>query len=416
MKNRWITGLDTGATAVRAVVAQISDAGSLHIVGYSEVPCQGIRKGSVVDVAETVHAIESAVYEASEAAGTPIESVVLGVGGPTVASLNSSATVRILDPVRGVTKGEVAASHRAAQNIICPPDRQAIHAIPRRYTVDGSESLRNPLGWTGSRLTVQSHIVHASTPQLNMLIRCVTEAHLDVCDVVLKGLAASQVVLLHEEKESGVCLLDIGGNTTELTVFKDGTLYCISTIPVGGNHLTSDICYGLTVGKAEAERLKVSYGAAQVLAQDADTILSVSQMGRTAARKLRRRALIQIMEPRVRELFQLVCNELADLEVFDQLPAGIVLTGGTSLVADISTVAEETMGISVRTGCSTAAADLSSELTHPSFVVARGLVEYVAGADQGGDSIRSQEGNDESLRTLVSQFVRKVAKGIRHES
>lgn len=380
LKNRTIAGLDIGTTKVCAVVAEIQDS-DLHqavITGAGMCLCEGVQKGAVVDVDATIQAVEQAVDQAGRQAGCEVESVYLGVTGAHIASLTSTGHVSITNTKREIGPREVDQVIAASRIIVLPPDRQIIHSIPRSFSIDGQAEVIQPVGMHGERLEVHTYIVHGATAQLRNLEKCVTGAGLDIAATVLQPIATAEAVLLPAEKESGVCLLDIGGSTSNLAVFVSGEIFHSAVIPVGGNHVTNDIVYGLTVGRDEAERLKIENGCALAELVPQDDVVSVHQVGRNTARKLRRRALVQIIEPRMQELLQLVMEELSLAYCLDKMPSGIVITGGGSLLTGCMEMVHEVMEMPVRLGAAYGVGGLSNSLKHPVYATAIGLAQYGA--------------------------------------
>lgn len=377
-KNEVITGLDIGTTKVCALIAEITEQRELVITGIGVCPSEGIKKGVVVDIESTARAIEIAVDKASRQAACEVDSVYVGVTGAHIASLNSSGHIAITHPDREITVHDVERVLEASRVIVLPPDRQIIHAIPRSYTIDGQNGITHPIGMCGARLEVQTHIVHGATTFLNNVEKCVARAGLEIAEPVLEPIATASSVLLPDEKELGVCLLDIGGGTSDLAVFVEGAIFYSAVIPIGGNHVTNDISYGLTVGQEEAERLKMESGSALVALIPEEDVIAVKQVGREESRKLRRRALAQIIEPRMQELFQLVQEELTQADCIGRIPHGLVISGGGSLLYGCAEVAQEGMHLPVRLGKPYGVKGLGDTLTHPMYATAIGLVQYGA--------------------------------------
>ncbi|HZP84862.1 MAG TPA: cell division protein FtsA [Chthonomonadaceae bacterium] len=377
-RNEVITGLDIGTTKICALIAEMTEHGELLITGVGVHPSTGMKKGVVVDIESTTRAVEEAVTKASRQAGREVESVYVGVTGEHIASLNSSGRIAITHPDREVTHGDVERVLEAARVIVLPPDREILHAIPRSYSIDGQNGIRQPVGMSGTRLEVQTHIVHGATTFLQNVEKCVTKAGLEVAEKVLEPIATGEAVLLPAEKELGVCLVDIGGGTSDLAVFVNGEIYYSAVIPVGGNHVTNDVAYGLTVGVDEAERLKTESGNALTELVPEEDVIVVRQIGREEGRKLRRRALVQIIEPRMQELFQLVQDELVKADCLHLIPAGLVLSGGGSQLKGCADIAQQVMGLSVRIGKPQGVGGLGETLTHPMYATAVGLVQYGA--------------------------------------
>jgi len=377
-KNEVVTGLDIGTTKVCALIAEIGEQGEIIITGIGESPSLGMKKGVVVDLEATTRAVEDAIGKATRQAGREVESVYVGVTGEHIASLNSSGRIAITNSDREITAADVERVMDASRVIILTPDRQIIHAIPMSFSVDGQDGIRHPVGMSGTRLEVQTHIVHGATTFLQNVEKCVEKAGFEVASDVLEPIATGEAVLFPDERELGVCLLDIGGGTSDLAVFLRGEIFYSGVIPVGGNHVTNDVAYGLTVGHDEAERLKTESGHALIEMIDDEDVINVRQVGRDESRKLRRKALVQIIEPRMQELFQMVYEELERAECLDVVPAGIVISGGGSQLKGCIEIAQQVMKMPVRIGKPQGVGGLGLELTHPRYATAVGLVQYGA--------------------------------------
>lgn len=377
-KNDVITGLDIGTTKVCALIAELNDHGQIIVTGVGVSPSHGMKKGVVVDIEATARAVEDAVAKASRQAAREIDSVYVGVTGEHIASLNSSGRIAITHPDREITYSDVERVLEASRVIVLPPDRQIVHAIPRSYSIDGQNGIRHPVGMSGTRLEVQTHIVHGATTFLQNVEKCVVRAGLEVAEEVLEPIATGEAVLLPAEKELGVCLVDIGGGTSDMAVFINGEIFYSAVIPVGGNHVTNDVAYGLTVGHDEAERLKTESGSALLELVPEEDVIQVKQVGREDSRKLRRRALVQIIEPRMQELFELVKVEMERGGCLGKIPAGIVVSGGGSQLVGCSEVAQQVCEMPVRIGKPQGVAGLGETLTHPSYATAIGLLQYGA--------------------------------------
>ncbi len=377
-KNDIIAGLDIGTTKVCALIAELTENGQVLIIGMGIVPSTGMKKGVVVDIEATTRAVEEAVSLASRQANRDVDAVYVGVTGEHIASLNSSARIAITNPDHEITYSDVQRVLESARVIVLPPDRQIIHAIPRSYAVDGQDGVKQPIGMSGSRLEVETHIIHGTTTFLNNVEKCVEKAGLEIAESVLEPIATGEAVLMEAEKDLGVCLVDIGGGTSDLAVFLNGEIFYSAVIPVGGNHVTNDVAYGLTVGRDEAERLKTESGNALLELVSEEDVIAVRQVGRDESRKLRRTALVQIIEPRMQELFQLVKDELEKAECLGNTPAGLVISGGGSQLAGCVQVAQQVMNMPVRIGTPQGIGAIGETLTHPRYATAIGLILYGA--------------------------------------
>jgi len=406
-RNDIITGLDIGTTKICALVAEVTEHGETIIIGVGMVPSLGMKRGMVVDIDATAHAIEEAVSKAAQQAGRDVDEVYVGVTGEHISSLNSNGRIAITQPDREITRSDVDRVLEAARVIVLPPDRHILHAIARSYSIDGQNGIRQPVGMNGHRLEVQTHIVHGSTTCLQNIEKCVTRADLEVVEQVLEPLATGEAVLYADEKEMGVCLIDIGGGTTDLAIFVGGEIYYSAVIPVGGNHVTSDVAYGLTVGHDEAERLKTESGVALTSMVADEDVIQVRQVGRDESRRLRRRALVEIIEPRMQELFEMVYAELERADCLNRIPAGLVISGGGSQLKGCTEVAQQQLRRPVRIGKPHGIGSLPEDLQDPRFATAVGLVLYGARqlrANQRTRSTRNGSTGPTWLRSILRWF------------
>lgn len=393
-RNETITGLDIGTTKICALVAEVNSAGEVNIIGVGIVGSEGMKKGMVVDIDVTARAVEEAITKAEGQSGRQIDAVYVGVTGEHISSLNSNGRIAITNPNREITQADVHRVLEASRVIVLPPDRQILHSIARSYSIDGQNGVRQPVGMSGQRLEVQTHIVHGAITSLQNIEKCVTRADLDVVEQVLEPLATGEAVLYPDEKEMGVCLVDIGGGTTDMAIFVGGEIYYSVVIPVGGNHVTKDVAYGLTVAHEEAERLKTESGVALTSMVSDEDVIQVRQVGREEARRLRRRALVEIIEPRMQELFEMVHTELERADCLNRIPGGLVISGGGSHLKGCVEVAQQELHCPVRIGKPLGIQNLPAELNDPRYATAVGLLLYgsrklqakrIASNGSGGD-------------------------------
>lgn len=375
-RNEIITALDIGTTKVCALVGQLSDQGEMIVIGVGIEPSTGIKKGVVVDIEATAKAIGDAVGKASREAGTDVDAVYTGVTGEHISSLNSTGRIAITNPDREITFADVERVLEASKVIVLPPDRQILHAIPRTYSIDGQDGIHQPAGMSGTRLEVETHIVHAASTFLQNVEKSVIRAGLHIAEMVLEPIATAEAVLLPSERMLGVCLLDIGGGTSDMAVFSNGSIIYSCVIPIGGNHVTHDLAYGLAISHEEAERLKTESGSSVEDMVPEDDFVVVLQVGRDEERKLRRRALAAIIEPRMQEIFEIVQQELELSNCTDIIPAGIVISGGGSQIVGCCEIAQRVLGISARVGRPHVSGGLGDTLTNPSYATAVGLLQH----------------------------------------
>lgn len=377
-----ITGLDIGSTKVCAIIGEAEPDGSAIIVGFGVAPCRGLKRGVVVDMDETVPAIKSAVNRAQQMSGRTIESVYVGVTGEHIVSQNSTGIVAVPpSSTREITTADVDRVLEHSRLIVLPPDREIIHAIPRGFSIDGQNGIHHPVGMSGSRLEVETHIVTGRITFLQNIERCVQRAGLTVDETVLEPLASSASVLTDIEKEIGVALVDIGGGTTDVAVFTEGAIASSAIVPVGGQYVTLDINKLLRTTPEEAERLKIEYGCAMTADVGDDEVFNVSQIGSTSPRPLPKRVLAEIIEPRMTELFQMVRQHMERAGVYGLLPAGVVLTGGGSRLTGTVALAEKILGsVPVRIGVPVNVGGLRDTVEDPTYSTAVGLLVYGAKA------------------------------------
>ncbi|MBC5810122.1 MAG: cell division protein FtsA [Candidatus Eremiobacteraeota bacterium] len=376
-KSSWgttIAGLDIGTTKTCAVVATSTPEG-LDIIGVGEAPSNGLRKGVITDLEETVRSIEAATEKAERMSGVHISHVYVGVTGEHVQSTNNRGVVAISSEDREVARNDVRRVVEASKLIEVGADRQIIHALARQFTVDGHDGVSDPVGMSGSRLEVDTHIITAGNTFITNVLKCVHRAGLEPAGIVFEPLASSAATLLAEERNVGVALLDIGGGTTDVAVFTGGGAIHTSTIPVGGNILTNDIALGLKTTFAEAESIKRTYGSA-IADTHGDQEFPVKTLDGKTTRRVNRAQLRAIVAPRVAEIFKLAKAQISDRLPRDVVLAEIVLTGGGAHLRGIDQAAAEFFGLPSRVGVPTAIGGLTDAVRKPEFATAVGLVLF----------------------------------------
>lgn len=368
-----LLGVDVGTTKVAAVVAARGD--EVTILGAATAPCGGLRRGVVVDIPETTRAIREAITKAQRMAGVELSAAWVGVTGQHISCLNSEAEIQITRADRQITWDDVdRVMGMAVRAVSIPADRQMLHAISRGFTVDGEPHVRNPVGLSASRLAVVTHLVTASRNLVENVAKCVEQAGLEVAELVAEPLAAADAVLSEEQERLGTLLIDVGGGTTDLAVFMDGSIAFTGAVPAAGNHVTRDIAVALGVTHPVAEQLKLSCGCAQ--AQLAPEEEMVELPGEGGGETVSRRFLAEVIEARVRETFRLAADEVGRAGVRWPLPGGAVLTGGGSLLPGIAAVAEGQLGCRVRLGRPSVASGPVELLESPALATGVGLVYY----------------------------------------
>jgi cell division protein FtsA len=372
-----VVGLDIGTTKVCAVVGEVAEDG-ITILGVATVPCRGLRKGIVSNIDWTVRSIKEAIEAAQTMAGVEIRTVYAGVAGSHIRSQVSDGVAAIGGGE--VTRADVERVLEGARAIPVDADRQILHVLPREFTVDTQDGIRDPVGMSGVRLGVKVNLVTAATSCVQNVIRCAERCGLTVADVVLEPLASAEAVLSEDEKEIGAAVIDIGGGTTDILLYVDGGIAHTSVIPVGGNNVTSDIAAGLRTPMAEADRLKRSAGCAlgRMIAEDEE--IEVPGVGGHQPRRTARRVLSDIIEPRVEEIFAVIRKRIEDTGLLEQLSAGAVLTGGAVMMEGMGEFAEEILGMPVRIGTPTGVKGITQLVHGPQFATGVGLVKYGAAA------------------------------------
>lgn len=348
-KERVVVGLDVGTTKVAALVGNVID-GTIEIIGLGKAESHGLEKGVVVDIGRTIASIRKAVEEAENMADVKVDSVYVGIAGKHITSINNSGTVSINRPDRIIAQDDVRRVVDTAQAIQLPSESEMIHVIPRQYIVDGQDGITDPVGMTGTRLEVDVHIVTGAITAVHNLVRCVESLGIRIRQIVLEPLASSMAVLSSAEKELGVILMDIGGGTTDISVFRGGDIWFSKVIPIAGEHITNDITVGLQTPIEEAELVKKQAGTALVESVGEDEKIEVVTIGGDEKKTVSRKKLAKIIEPRVEELLDLGLQEVEDAGYRDLVPAGLVLTGGTSLLKGIAEFAAQRYEIPVRQG------------------------------------------------------------------
>jgi cell division protein FtsA len=348
----------------------------VSVIGVGEAPAEGLRKGVVVNIEKTVQAIQQAIVGAERMAGFSVESVVVSLAGSHLHSQNSRGVVAVASGDREIGDDDVRRAVDAARAVSVPNDRQIIHVLPRAFTVDGQEGVKEAVGMTGHRLEVEAHIVTGSQTSLQNVVKCVHQAGLDVDDVVCQGLAAGEGVLSNNEMDLGVCLIDVGAGTTDVAVYNEGSALHLAVLPVGGNHVTNDIAIGLRTTLADAETLKLNYGHTLPDVIAPEERIDVRQVGGDRLQPMPRRYLAEIIGPRMREIFQLAREEVRKSGYDGLLPAGVVVTGGGARLMGTTGAGQSVFDSALRLGLPSGIGGLADRAGGPSFATAIGLVKW----------------------------------------
>lgn len=369
-----IVGLDIGTSKVVAIVGEVTPDDKIEIIGLGSHPSRGLKKGVVVNIESTVQSIQRAIEEAELMAGCQINSVYAGIAGSHIRSLNSHGIVAIRD--QEVTPSDVERVIDAARAVAIPADQKILHILPQEFIIDNQEGIREPVGMSGVRLEAKVHIVSGAVSAAQNIVKCVRRCGLEVDDVILEQLASSYSVLTEDEKELGVCLVDIGGGTTDIAVFTDGSIRHTAVIPIAGDQVTNDIAVALRTPTQYAEDIKIKYACALTQLASPDETVEVPSVGDRAARRLARQTLAEVVEPRYEELLTLVQAELQRSGYEDLIAAGIVLTGGSAKIEGIIDLAEEIFHMPVRLGLPQHVAGLVDVVRNPIYATGVGLLLF----------------------------------------
>ena len=374
IKQDIVVGLDLGTTKVCTIIGERDDEGQVHIIGVGTTPSTGLKKGSVVNIEQTIASIRKSVQDAERMAGVEISAVYAGVAGGHIKGLNSRGVIAVSRKDKEITEDDRARVIEAAQAIAIPLDREIIHVIPQEYIVDDQDGIKNPVGMSGVRLESEVHVVTGAVTSVQNIVRSVERADLQVADIILQPLASSEAILSADEKELGVVLVDIGGGTTDIAVFINGSLWHTGIITLGGALVTSDVAVGLRTPNTEAENIKIQYGCAYTAMVKEEEEITVPGVGGRPDRRMPRRVLSEIIEARMEEIFELVAAELKKHGFEDRIPAGAVITGGAALMEGTAELAEKILQLPVRIGSPKRVGGLTDVVSNPCYSTAVGLV------------------------------------------
>ena len=381
---RLVVGLDVGTSKIVAIVGELASDGTIEVVGVGMHPSRGLKKGVVVNIESTVRSIQRAVEEAELMAGCEIHSVYAGIAGSHIRSLNSHGIVAIRD--KEVMPADVDRVIDAARAVAIPADQKILHVIPQEFVIDQQDGIREPVGMSGVRLEARVHIVTGAVSSAQNIEKCVRRCGLTVDDIVLEQLASSYSVLTEDEKELGVCLVDIGGGTTDIAIFSEGGLRHTAVIPIAGDQVTNDIAIALRTPTKSAEEIKLRYACALPQLTSAEETIEVPSVGERAPRRLGRQTLAEVVEPRYAELYALIQAEIRRSGFEDMIAAGIVLTGGASKMEGAAELAEEIFHTQVRLGAPIGVSGLAEVVRNPIHATGVGLLIYAREALMGGRS------------------------------
>jgi len=390
-----LVSIDVGTTKVCVLIGEVSRAGGIDIIGFGRAPSDGLRKGVVIDIDRTVQSVATAVEAAERLSGFKVRSAFVGISGNHIGSQNSRGMVAVSGHRRDVAREDTLRAIDAARAVSMPNTREILHVIPRGYVVDGQEGVRDPIGMTAVRLEVETHIVTASQSGVQNLTKCIQRAGVEIDELVLAPLATAEAVLTDEDRELGVALVDIGGDTTDLAVFHDGSIAHAATIPMGGKSITSDLGIVLRVTPEVAEGLKLKHGNALPGDVDPDEVVQITSIGEELAHGVTRRTVAQIIEARLKDVFEAVQQEVAAAGATNRLQAGVVLTGGGSMLNGINRAGRDQLGMSARVVGPQNLGGLTDQVSTPPYAAASGLLLWGAKnwtLDDDHDGNRSLDG------------------------
>lgn len=393
-----VVALDIGTSKVAALVAELRADGSLEILGMGGHESKGLKKGVVVNIEATVHSVQRALEEAELMADCKIVSAFTGIAGSHIKSFNSTGMVAIKDREVGALDVERAIETAKAVNI--PTDQQILHVLRQEFIIDGQEDVREPIGMSGVRLEVKVHIVTGAVSAAQNIVKCVRRCGLEVNDLILQPLASSRAVLSEDEKDLGVCLVDIGGGTSDIAVFTHGAIRHTAVIPIAGDQITNDIAMALRTPTADAEAIKVRQGVALRQLADPNEMIEVPGIGDRGPRVMSRQTLAEVIEPRVEELFSLVQQVLRESGFEELLSSGVVLTGGSAVMQGMVELGEEIFHMPVRVGVPKYSGGLADVVRNPRYATAVGLLLEGVQQIRQGQSSRQ----DGSVRAVVGRM------------
>lgn len=367
-----IVGLDIGTSKIVAIVAELQPEGSLKVIGLGQHVSRGLKKGVVINIESTMQAIQRAIEEAELMADCKINNVFTGIAGSHIKSINSHGMVKIKEAE--VSQMDVDRVVETARAIALPSDQQILHILTQEFVIDGQEDVREPLGMSGMKLEVKVHIVTGAVAAAQNIVKCIKRCGLEVSDLILQPLASSIAVLTDDEKELGVCIVDIGGGTTDIAVFKQGSIRHTAVIPIAGDQITNDVAVAFRTPTQSAEDIKIKHGCALRQLADAREVVEVMGVDGREPRQLSVQTLAEVIEPRVVELYEFVLQELRRSGIEEMIASGIVITGGSAMMRGMVELGEEIFHMPVRLGLPRYVGGLSEVVSNPRYATGVGLV------------------------------------------
>jgi len=384
-----IVGLDIGSGKVCTVVGELGEDDQIEIIGIGTAPSLGIRKGVIIDLDQAIQSVKESIVNAERMAGIRINSAFVSIAGSHITSVNSKGVIAISGESPEITESDIEKVIEAAKAGIVSSEKELIHTLSREFIVDGQSGISDPLGMSGARLECKVHIITGSITAVQNLIKCVEEARLDIEEIIFGTLASSNAILSNAEKELGILLIDIGAGTTEIAIFVEGGLAYSAVLPVGGVQITNDLAVGLRTSIEEAEKIKISYGSAVENNASPEKLVEISGTNGKEKHNVSKKFLVEIIEPRVSEIFNFVGMEVKKSGCYNMIPGGIVITGGSSLLPGISEVAEQVLNLPSRLGRPHYEGELADMINDPSYSEAIGLLSFATEKYSIGRSFQS---------------------------
>jgi len=375
-RDEIVVGLDIGTRKVCTVIGELGEDNQIEIIGIGTSPSLGVKKGVIIDLDQAIQSVKQSIESSERMAGTRIDSVFVSIAGSHITSVNSKGVIAISEASSEITERDIEKVIEAAKAGIVSPEKELIHILSREFVVDGQSGIVDPLGMSGTRLECKVHIITGSSTAVQNLIKCVEGAGVNIEEIIFGTLASSNAVLSSTEKELGVLLIDIGAGTTEIAIFVKGGLAYSAVLPVGGIQITNDLAIGLRTSVEEAEKIKINYGTAIENSISPEKLVEISSINEKDKQNISKKYLVEIIEPRVSEIFSLVGAEVRKSGYYDMIPGGIVITGGSSLLPGISEVAEKVLNLPSRLGRPHYQGELADMINDPSYSAAVGLLSY----------------------------------------
>ncbi len=392
-----LAGLDIGTNKTNTLIAELGENDTIEIVGVGSVPSRGIKRGVIVDLEQAAEAIRESVGNAERMAGEQIDSAVVAVNGSHISSFNSQGVIAISKEHPEIEEEDIEKVIEAAKAGVIAPERELIHVLPREFILDGQKGILDPLGMSGSRLEGKVHIVTGSVTAVQNLLKCMEIAEIEVEELIFGSLACGNAILTKTEKELGVLLIDMGAGTSDVSVFINDNITYSSILPLGGIQITNDLAIGLKVSIEEAERLKIKYGNVMENYVSPEEVIEVTRHNRGEKEKIAKKYLIDIIEPRVEEIFSLIREELERSNYYNIITQGVVLTGGCALLPGITDLAEKIFATNTRVGKPSYPGELGDLINEPRFSTAIGLLDYAVEQISGDNSRKSRKKKGDSF-------------------